>query len=93
MWLECMFLVTEVDDLRPDINMLCPQARQFICIASVDSAAKCVPSGYNLLKAVQCYELFRGIALKNHTFFTDIFKIKALLRPFRTPIMLHIYHY
>ena len=26
------------------------------------------PGGDNLVKGVQCYELFGGIALKNHTF-------------------------
>ena len=29
---------------------------------------KLVPGGDNLVKGVQCYELFGGIALKNHTF-------------------------
>ena len=68
MWLECRFLDTEVDGSNPSISMLCPWARHFICIASVDSAVKWVPGGDNLEKGVQCYELFRGIALKNHTF-------------------------
>ena len=27
-----------------------------------------IPGGDNLVKGVQCYELFGGIALKNHTF-------------------------
>ena len=27
-----------------------------------------LPGGDNLVKGVQCYELFGGIALKNHTF-------------------------
>ena len=49
--------------------MLCPWARHFICIASVDSAVKWVPGGDNLVKDVQCYELFGGIALKNHAFY------------------------
>ena len=43
-------------------------ARDFIRIASVDSAVKWVPGGDNLVKGVQCYELFGGIALKNHAF-------------------------
>ena len=30
---------------------------------------KCVPSGDNVLKGVQCYELFGGIA-GNHAFFS-----------------------
>ena len=68
MWLECRFLDIEVDGSNPDISMLCPSARHFICIASVDSAVKCVPGGDNLLKGVHCYELFGGIALKNHAF-------------------------
>ena len=48
--------------------MFSPWARDFIRIASVDSAVKWVPGGDNLVKGVQCYELFGGIALKNHTF-------------------------
>ena len=48
--------------------MLFPRARHFIRIASVDSAVKLVPGGDNLVKGVQCYELFGGIALKNHAF-------------------------
>ena len=39
---------------------------------SVDSAVKRVPGGDNLLKGVQCYELFRGITLKNHAFFMTL---------------------
>ena len=69
MWLECWFLDTEVDGSNPGISMLCPWARHFIRIASVDSAVKWVPGGNNLLKGAQCYELFGGIALKDHTFF------------------------
>ena len=67
-WLECRFLVTEVDGSNPGKIMLIPWARYFICIASVDSAVKWVPGGDNLVKDVQCYELFWGIALKNHAF-------------------------
>ena len=48
--------------------MFSPWARDFIRIASVDSAVKWVPGGDNLVKGVQCYELFGGIALKNHAF-------------------------
>ena len=48
--------------------MFSPWARDFIRIASVDSAVKRVPGGDNLVKGVQCYELFGGIALKNHAF-------------------------
>ena len=40
MWLECRFLDTEIDGSNPDISMLCPSARHFISIASVDSAVK-----------------------------------------------------
>ena len=43
-------------------------ARDYIRIASVDSAVKWVPGGDNLVKGVQCYEHFGGIALKNHAF-------------------------
>ena len=35
-------------------------------IASVDSAVKRVPGEDNLVKVVQWYELFGGIALNNH---------------------------
>ena len=48
--------------------MFSPWARDIIRIASVDSAVKWVPGGENLVKGVQCYELFGGIALKIHTF-------------------------
>ena len=69
MWLECQFLDTEDDGSNPGISMLCPRARHFICIASVDSSVKRVPGGDNLVNGVQCYELFRGIVFKNHAFF------------------------
>ena len=52
--------------------MLCPWARHFICIAPVDSAVEWVPGGDILVKGVQCYELFEGIALKNHAFYLFI---------------------
>ena len=61
-------LDTEVDGSKPSSSMLFPSARHFIRIASVDSAVKLVPGGDNLVKDVQCYELFGGIALKNHAF-------------------------
>ena len=61
-------LDTEVDGSNPNISMLFPWARHFIRIDSVDSAVKWVPGGDNLVKDVQCYELFGGIALKNHAF-------------------------
>ena len=57
--------------------MFSPWARYFIRIASVDSAVKWVPGGDNLVKGVQCYELFGGIALKIHTFLFSFF-IKPL---------------
>ena len=50
------------------INMFSPWARDFNRIASVDSAVKWVPGGDNLVKGVQCYELFGGIAHTNHAF-------------------------
>ena len=53
--------------------MLCPWARHFIRIASVDSTVKWVPGWDNLVKDVQWYEPFGGIALKNHTFFSRFF--------------------
>ena len=62
-------LDTKVAGLNLSINMFSPWARDFIRIASVDSAVKWVPGGDNLVKGVQCYELFGGIALKNHTSF------------------------
>ena len=58
----------EVDGANPSISMFSPWARDFIRIASVDSAVKWVPGGDNLVKGVQCYKLFGGIALKNHAF-------------------------
>ena len=61
-------LDTNVDGSIPSIYMFSPWARDFICIASVDSAVKWVPGVDNLVKGVQCYELFGGIALKIHTF-------------------------
>ena len=61
-------LDTNVDGSIPSINMFYTWARDFIHIASVDSAVKWVPGGDNLVKGVQCYELFGGIALKIHTF-------------------------
>ena len=56
--------------------MFSPWARDFIRIASVDSAVKWVPGGDNLVKGVQCYELFGGIALKIHTFSFSFSKTK-----------------
>ena len=61
-------LDTKVDGSNPSINMFSPWARDFIRIASVDSAVKWVPGEDNLVKGVQCYELFGEIALKIHTF-------------------------
>ena len=55
--------------------MFSPWARDFIRIASVDSAVKWVPGGDNLVKGVQCYELFGGIALKIHTFSFHFYSI------------------
>ena len=46
--------------------MFTPWARDFNRIASVDLAVKWVAGGDKLVKGVQCYELFAGIALKNH---------------------------
>ena len=50
------------------ISMLCPSARHFIHIVSIDSAVKVIPGGDNLMKGVECYELFGRIALKNRTY-------------------------
>ena len=61
-------LDTKVAGSNLSINMFSHWARDFIRIASVDSAVKWVPGGDNLVKGVQCYELFGGIAHKNHTF-------------------------
>ena len=68
-------LDTNDDGSIPSINMFSPGARDCIRIASVDSAVKLVPGGDNLVKGVQCYELFGGIALKIHTFsfFSSVF--------------------
>ena len=80
-WMEHIGLVvrmsildTEVDGSNSSISMFFPSARDFIRIASVDSAVKRVPGGDNLVKGVQCYELFRGIALKNHAFSFSLFE-------------------
>ena len=49
-------------------SMVCTRAKHVIRIASFDSAVKLLPGGDNLVKGVQCYELFGGIALKiTHT--------------------------
>ena len=40
MWLECQFMDTEVDGSNPVISMSCSSAKQFIRVASVDSALK-----------------------------------------------------
>ena len=66
-------LDTKVAGSNLSINMFSPWARDFIRIASVDSAVKWVPGGDNLVKGVQCYELFGGIALKNHIFSFSFF--------------------
>ena len=66
-------LDTKVAGSNLSIDMFSPWARDFICIASVDSAVKWVPGGDKLVKGVQCYELFGGIALKNHAFLFFIF--------------------
>ena len=63
-----LILDTKVAGSNLSINMFSPWARDFIRIASDDSAVKWVPGGDNLVKGVQCYELFGGIALKNHSF-------------------------
>ena len=67
--------------------MLFPRARDFIRIASVDSAVKLVPGGDNLVKDVQCYELFGGIALKNHAF---SFSFISSLLPFISVSKYHV---
>ena len=69
MWLECPFLDTAVDGSNPGISMLCPWQKNVIRIASVDSVVKSLPGGDNVVKGVQCYELFGEIALKNNAFF------------------------
>ena len=71
--LECRFLDTEVYGSNPGFSMLCPSTRHFIRIASFDSAVKLVPGGDNLVRGVQCFDLFGGIALKNHAFFIFYF--------------------
>ena len=69
-------LDTNVDGSILSINMFSPWARDFIRIASVDSAVKWVSGGDNLVKGVQCYELFGGIALKNSHIFSIINRAK-----------------
>ena len=69
--------------------MFSPWARDFIRIASVDSAVKWVPGGDNLMKGVQCYELFGGIALKIHTFsFFHFSSNRFLISSFSKPIFI-----
>ena len=68
-------LDTEVDGSNPGSSMLFPWARHSIRIASVDSAVKWVLGGDNLVKDVQCYELFGGIALINHAFSLDLYNM------------------
>ena len=77
-------LDTKVDGSIPSINMFSPWARDFIRIASVDSAVKWVPGGDNLVKGVQCYELFGGIALKIHTFSFSSFSLDHM---FNIPVV------
>ena len=85
-------LDTKVAGSNLSINMFSPWARDFIRIASVESAVKWVPGGDNLVKGVQCYELFGGIALKNHTFsffiFIDIHSI--IHHSFADDLQLHM---
>ena len=59
---KTLILLASVESLR---NVWRSSVIEFL---SVDSAVKWVPGGDNLVKGVQCYELFGGIALKNHAF-------------------------
>ena len=69
-WLARMSVLdTEVDGSNTGSSMLFSRARHFIRIVSVEAAVKLVPGGDNLVKDVQCYELFGGIAITNHVFF------------------------
>ena len=61
-------LDTEVDGSNPSISMFFSLSKRLYRISSVDSAVKLVPGGDNLVKVVQCYELFEGIAHKNYAF-------------------------
>ena len=73
-------LDTKVAGSNLSINMFSPWARDFIRIASVDSAEKWVPGGDNLVKGVQCYELFGWIALKkSHIFIFSFWKKYVIL--------------
>ena len=71
-------LDTEVDGSNLGSSMSIPWARHFIRIASVDSDMKLVPGWDNLVKDVQCYELFGGIALKNHAFSFSMYIVVIL---------------
>ena len=82
MWLECRFLDTEVVGSNPSISMLFPGARHFIRVNSVDSAVKLVPGGDSLMKGVQRYELFGGIALKNYEFYACFHKFFGVFDSF-----------
>ena len=55
--------------VKTPASVCCVLEQDTIRIASIISAVKLVPGGDNLVKGVQCYELFGGIALENHAFF------------------------
>ena len=58
MWLERRFLEAEVVSLS---KTLYPH-----CFSRLN--CEMIPGGNNLVKGVQCYELFGGIALKNQAY-------------------------
>ena len=50
------------------------------------------PGGDNLVKGVQCYELFGGIALKNHTFSFFSFSLLRLRKELSYNFLILIYY-
>ena len=66
MWLECRFQDTETDGSNTVVVSLGMTIYPH-CFSQL--SCEMIPGGDNLVKGVQCYELFGGIALKNHAFF------------------------
>ena len=63
---------------KPQHQNVFSLSKRLYRIASVDSDVKWVPGGDNLVKGVQCYELFGGIALKINTFSFSFFLITMI---------------
>ena len=74
MWLECQFLDTEVDSSKPwhQYVVFLNKILYLHCISRL--TCKMSTRWDNIVKGVQCYEHFGGIALKNHAFFKVRYK-------------------